>query len=211
MRSALNFSVFILSILTVSFFPTIVLSQNITEINKSGSIIIYSKTYDKDSIGCQSIESNAKTNKKNDLWWFSAGFGMPSLGINLSINHTINKVLISGDFIHVAKFNDNDFWGGVDKDCYSYSFLLGAYKTDKNIFSSISSGVSYIVGLDRPESEAYTPGVESIKFKTIGLPIKVQLSLNGKYVGLGVYGIFNLNKNMPYGIGVLSLSLGNMK
>lgn len=210
MRFVFNFLPLSLIFFVVSFLPTVVLSQNIAEIKNPGSIIFNPKTNDKDSINNQAIEFNAET-KKNDLWWFAAGVGMPSLGVNFAINHTINNFLISGDFSRVAKFNDNDFWGGVDKDCYSYSILLGAYKTNKNIFSSISSGISYIAGLDRPESEAYDPGIESVKFKTIGLPIKIQLSLNGKYVGLGICGIFNLNKNMPYGMGILSLSLGNMK
>lgn len=147
----------------------------------------------------------------NNLYWFNAGYGITSLGVDFNLNYTTNKVLLTGGYTGVVKFNNGEFWDGTDKSSVSYSLLLGTYIIDKAAFASISTGVSYIIGLDRSESEAYNPGPESVKFRTIGLPIKAQFALHGKYVGIGISGIFNLNKNMPYGLAMLNLSVGKLR
>lgn len=166
--------------------------------------------FGQDSTVKMKTENKIKTLPSN-LYWFNAGFGIPDLGVDFNLNYTTKKVLITGDFAGVVKYNNSEFWDGVDKDCDSYSLLLGTYITNKAGFASISTGVSYIIGLDRSESEAYTPGTESVKFRTIGLPIKAQFALHSKYVGIGISGIFNLNKNMSYGLAMLNLSFGKLR
>jgi hypothetical protein len=168
-------------------------------------LFLYPKLYAQDN------EPLKNESTKNNYYWLGAGGGIPDLGVNINLNYIVKKVLITGDFAGVVKFNNSEFWDGVDKDCDAYSLLLGTYITDRAGFASISTGVSYISGLDRSESEAYNPGTESVKFRTLGLPIKAQFALHGKYVGVGISGIFNLNKNMPYGLAMLNLSLGKLR
>ncbi|MDQ7798746.1 MAG: hypothetical protein RDU76_07365 [Candidatus Edwardsbacteria bacterium] len=147
----------------------------------------------------------------NNLYWIDAAFGMPSIGIDFGLNYVTTKILYAGNFTRVAKFNNNEFWDGVDWECDTYSLLIGFYKAKENKFASLCTGVSYIVGLDRTEPEAYNPGTESVKFRTIGLPVKAQVSMHGKYIGIGIGGILNINKDMPYGLATLSLSFGKLK
>ncbi len=204
----LSISLFIIS---CAFIPTVLLGQASSAITGSDTSKAYSITDGDINGNFQNEELTRVEDSLNNLYWINAGLGVPSLGIDLNINYAMQKVLITADVARVVKYNNNEFWDGVDKDCSAYGILLGAYKNNKNNFASISTGVSYVVGLDRTEPEAYNPGTESVKFRTIGLPVKAQFSLHGKYIGIGISGILNINKNMPYGLVMLSLSFGKLK
>ncbi|MEW6686795.1 MAG: hypothetical protein AB1393_11415 [Candidatus Edwardsbacteria bacterium] len=163
------------------------------------------------------------TNKPSKCFWLDLGTGLISESkegfvIDINLNYAAKNHILSGQFVNADDFRI--FGGG--KVSYDFSFLYGRYYSKERIFASIATGLSYVKGwasiCAATDSGDEFNGFDfslggSIKrhFSTIGIPVRAQVMIRWKYLGIGLSGIVNMNSERPYQGLLLNISPGKLK
>ena len=160
-----------------------------------------------------------KTNFKNPekYGWLSFGLGAGGGGIagglNLSYlknNHyfSLRNVVVS----HLTLYGSQE----VTESAGDVSFLYGSCKRNKNTFSSVGFGLGIVTGT--AERDYFEDGLEEItehgkerRYRVIGIPFEVQFRINiFSFIGIGLYGFGNVNKEKSYAGVLVCLYLGKL-
>ena len=147
--------------------------------------------------------------RENEFLWVNFGLGFSSVTGSLggstgsNVSYQIRKSIFSFRFVHSNEMNL--LWGSPDLDSnWDLGLLYGLSFRKSFGFVSMSTGISY-VGLN-----IYEDGKET-QYTTVGLPIETQLFLTWKHVGIGIYGLANINSKSSFAGGLICIQLGKLR
>lgn len=164
------------------------------------------------SIGNNPIYAQDTSNhSKAKLYWVNAGLGFSSpqfpegipFSMGMSLSYQTGKSLISIRSIYNIDVSFNIFGGSppLAETVWDIGALYGRIAKASYGFASISGGVS-IVGGFRPEGS----------FLSAGIPIEGQLFWTpSSFLGVGVYGFANLNKERSFVGALMCVQIGKLR
>ena len=161
-----------------------------------------------------------KSVRKN-IYWLNGGiwFSTKTLEgiVDFNINYAVKRNLISAQYLVVNDLLYDDIFKPM-KDTYSYGLLYGRYFTNDLIIASLYTGFSIInivqsveTGDSTGDSFIRLPVITKKSYYKFGIPIKAQLMIRGKYVGVSLSSHININSDMPYQKLCIGISLGKFK
>ncbi|MEW6686796.1 MAG: hypothetical protein AB1393_11420 [Candidatus Edwardsbacteria bacterium] len=146
-------------------------------------------------------DSNASRQK---YYWANLGLWLSTKTLegifDVNINYAVKNNIFTGQY-EVVTGSTPDILVRYAEESRTYGLLYGRYYSNELMFASLSGGFS-LVSVD--------DGVKK-RTHTVGVPIKAQLMIRGKYVGFGISGHVNMNSKMPYQKICLTISLGKLE
>jgi hypothetical protein len=202
-----------------AFNPVMAVGQDSVSITKEGSITTYSIS-ETDILKIQNVVLKPDSVVIN--YWgtiggsLAGGFGEVNLGIN--------KNLFSAHYFTYRKFELNFFSEEAPEPAYNeLGLLFGRILTSskRRFYFSVSAGISRIaitkwkvISVETRELlfSPYTyVEYDDYETVTIGYPIKCKIMYRGKYFGIGLDFIANMNPATDLAFGVPHLSFGKLK
>lgn len=153
---------------------------------------------------------------KPNLYWLNVGIGASSAGISGSASFSYNygSGLIS--IRHVANSEFNILWPSPTETVWDLGVIYGRSAKASYGVASISGGIAIVGGVRRGRylgsTGWFSSQYETLKFSTIGIPIEGQLFWTPfSFLGIGMYGFGNLNREQSFAGALLCLQLGALK
>lgn len=160
---------------------------------------------------------SVKTGKKIN-WWLNTGIGGGGYGIasGTILSFQWDKMIFS---IRTAGTSDFYFDEAPDvtRNAGDIAILYGKCSKSKYGFSSISVGIAYVMGTKSIKYYEFNGTCEierhrKREYKTLGIPVEIQLFFTPfSFMGIGLYGFGNFNKEIIYEAVLLCIQIGKLR
>ncbi len=142
----------------------------------------------------------------NQYFWASIGGGLAFsdfhnsyLAGNINASYQTQNYIVSA---RIGGFSTISIFGSATPNITEAGILYGVAKRSNYFFNSIACGLAFVTGKDESGKQV----------STLGIPIEAQLfTTAGRYIGIGFYGIADLNLRIPYIGLLLCFQLGKLK
>ena len=156
----------------------------------------------------EAAHAPATSNGRESRFWIGSGLGFGVLpivqGPYLAFTGNLNATFLFGrNLVSTRTAGSIDL---VGNSFYDVGLLYGRVLSQGAFFASVGAGVAYVEGT---RSEFFSDSEEL--FATIGLPLEVQLFVRPfRFIGVGIYGFANVNREQNFTGATLSLQIGNL-
>lgn len=148
-------------------------------------------------------------------YWFNVGLGASTSGISLGTGFS-HQVGSSGHISVRLTYNaELSLFVSPGKSVLDFGILSGRCVKMSNGFATISTGISFVDGVNRGEllsSDWFSSEYEKIHFSTIGIPFEGQLfwAASDEF-GIGVYVFANINPEKSFYGALVCIRVGQLK
>ena len=143
--------------------------------------------------------------KKLNYFWVNFGgggsFNHRIAGV-MSISLQFDRNIVSLRYLGTTEFVLAALFVSPLEEISDISVLYGRVLAKGKLgFVSVGAGIGYVSGVKRGEylyEKDVTEYYERIDIHTIGVPIELQIFFTLRFIGVGIYGFANINRDDPF-------------